>query len=170
MGRDKSRMRLGNRTLLGWVKRAALATGMRVRVIRRDVVPSCGPLGGVMTGLRSSRAAVVVFLACDMPFVTPRLIKALLRGLRRDDAAIFSETESGAGFPFALRRDGLKVAEAQWARGRLSIQALASALKARRIRLHQARRELRNMNTPDDLPACTFPKASMRLAKVLHAG
>lgn len=45
MGRDKARLRLRGRTLLAWVRAAARATGWPVRVIRRDLVPRCGPLG-----------------------------------------------------------------------------------------------------------------------------
>jgi molybdopterin-guanine dinucleotide biosynthesis protein A len=75
MGRDKARLRLGQRTMLGRIRVAARATGLPVRVIRRDAVPRCGPLGGIYTALQSTRAEAVLFLACDMPFVTPELIQ-----------------------------------------------------------------------------------------------
>src|SRR5262245_53027899 len=52
MGRDKSRLRVGRRTMLTHAKQAAQALGLPVRVIRRDIVPRCGPLGGVLTALK----------------------------------------------------------------------------------------------------------------------
>ena len=89
MGRDKARLRLRGRTLLAWVRAAARATGWPVRVIRRDLVPRCGPLGGVWTALGRSRAERLVFLSCDMPFVTPELIRAVAQ---RKGRGVFVET------------------------------------------------------------------------------
>ena len=43
-----------------------------------DVVPGIGPLGGLYTALRSTTAARLFLVACDMPFVQPRLIRAML--------------------------------------------------------------------------------------------
>ena len=80
MGTDKARLRLGRKTLLGHVRAAARAAGLPLRVIRRDIVPRCGPLGGVYTALRSTRAEAVMFLSCDMPFVTGELLQRLLSG------------------------------------------------------------------------------------------
>ena len=96
MGRNKARLRLRGRTLLAWVRAAARATGWPVRVIRRDLVPRCGPLGGVWTALRRSRAERLVFLSCDMPFVTPELIRAVAQ---RKGRGVFVETGEGWGFP-----------------------------------------------------------------------
>ena len=56
MGRDKSLVQLGRRTLLQHVRTAARSLGVPVRVIRRDSVPRCGPLGGIYTGLKRTRA------------------------------------------------------------------------------------------------------------------
>src|SRR5688500_2993407 len=62
MGRAKARLRLGNRTLLGWVRRNAAALGLPVRVIRRDLVRRCGPLGGIYSALKTTKAFAVLFL------------------------------------------------------------------------------------------------------------
>src|SRR5262249_28524004 len=77
MGRDKAKLRLGGRTLLAIIRRTARTTGWRVRVIRRDALPGNGPLGGLHEALRSSRAGAELFLACDMPYVRPRLLRRL---------------------------------------------------------------------------------------------
>ena len=67
--------------MLGHVRAAAKATGWPVRVIRRDLVERCGPLGGIYTALKTSEAAVEVFLACDMPFVSTELLRQLVAQL-----------------------------------------------------------------------------------------
>ena len=149
MGRDKARLRLRGRTLLAWVRAAARATGWPVRVIRRDLVPRCGPLGGVWTALRRSRAERLVFLSCDMPFVTPELIRAVAQ---RKGRGVFVETAEGAGFPFALDREAaFPVVEAALAARAFSLQSLARSLRASRLKLRGAGRDqLQNLNTPED--------------------
>ncbi len=149
MGRDKARLRWRGRTLFAWVRVAARATGWPVRVIRHDLVPRCGPLGGVWTAFQRGRARRLVFLSCDMPFVTPELIRAVAE---RKGRGVFTVTADGAGFPFALDRDAFPNIEQALAEKRLSLQSLATRLRARRLRLPAARRaELRNLNTPEDL-------------------
>jgi len=151
MARDKSRLRLGRRTMLGHVRAAAESLGLPVRVIRRDLVPRCGPLGGIVTALKSSRAEIVLFLACDMPFIRPGLLGVVLRrfGFARD--ALFTRSKDGAGFPFVLRRAVLDRVSAQIARGEVSLRDLARALKAGAFRPpYRYRLQLRNLNTPDE--------------------
>ena len=82
MGRDKSRIRLGRRTILGHVRAIAAQLHLPVRVLRRDALPRCGPLGGIYTALTRSRADAVLFLACDMPFVSPAFLKQMLKIFR----------------------------------------------------------------------------------------
>ena len=146
MGRDKAALKLGGRSLLARVRAAARATGWPVRVIRRDIGPRRGPLGGVWTAFQRSTAVRLVFLPCDLPFVSPERIRRVGQGRGR---AVFTESEQGAGFPFALNRSCLPVVTAQLAAGEFSLQRLAVRLRARRVRGPAgAERELWNVNTP----------------------
>ena len=154
MGRDKARLRLKGRTLLAQVRDAARTLGCPVRVIRRDLVTRCGPLGGVFTALKTSRAEAVLFLACDMPFVSPELMKEITSRITPDRLAVFVTMNGVAGFPFAIRASALPIVENQIASGRFSLQALAAVLDARRLRVPKAcQAELRNLNTPEELRA-----------------
>lgn len=148
MGRDKAGLCLRGRPLLAWVRATAQATGWPVRVIRRDLVPRCGPLGGVWTAFQRSRAHRLVFLSCDMPFVSPELIRAV--GERRGHA-IFTQTAEGAGFPFALERTCLPLVGQALAEKRFALQSFAQRVEARSLRLPRHRQtELHNLNTPAD--------------------
>ncbi len=153
MGTDKARVRLGRRTLLGHVKLAAEATGWRVRVVREDLVERCGPLGGVLTGMLTSRAEAVVFLSCDMPFVAARWLKKLVKELRRSGAqAVFTQQGRFVGFPFVLSKECLGVVEGQRVRGEFSLQGLAKVLKAERVVVAEKEAwRFMNVNTPEAL-------------------
>ena len=151
MGRDKSRLRFRGRSLLGHVRAAAEATGWPVRVIRRDAVPRCGPLGGIYTALKTSGAEVELFLPCDMPFISPALLKDLARRLGSRQRAVFATADGRAGFPFLLRAADLPVIEQQIQVRQFSIHSLAEVLRAKLFRVPGSRTvELSNINTPAD--------------------
>src|SRR5258705_5123572 len=125
MGREKARIRLGRRTLLGHVRNTAQKLGIDVRVIRKDLVPRCGPLGGIYSGLKTSRHAAEVFLSCDMPFVTPELLRRIVRAA----GPMFVEHDGLAGFPLMLSTENLGMIQNEIRAGRLSLQNLARRLK-----------------------------------------
>lgn len=152
MGRDKSAVRLGGRTLLARVTEACVQASIPSRVIRQDLVPACGPLGGILTALSSTSQEGVLCLSCDMPFVTPRLILRVIRRASFARRAVFAEDAEGVGFPFFLWRRQLGVVEEQIAEGKHSIQELAKRLRACRLRASRADAwERFNVNTPADL-------------------
>lgn len=150
MGQDKARLRLGRWTLLGHVRRAAEQVGKPVRVIRKDIAPGCGPLGGVYTALRRTRREAALFLSCDMPFVSAELIQQVANELDESGRAVFVESENGAGFPFVVRQSALPAIEEMIQKKRFSLQALAQVLHAKPLVLQQAK-ELFNVNTPADM-------------------
>ncbi len=153
MGQDKARVRLGRRTLLGHVRQAASATGWPVRVIRKDIVERCGPLGGILTGLQKSRAEVIVFLSCDMPFVTANWLKHLARKQKTSGAkAVFTQQDKFAGFPSVITKECLEVVEAQRVKGEFSLQSLARILQAQRMEVPPKEAwKFMNVNTPEAL-------------------
>jgi molybdopterin-guanine dinucleotide biosynthesis protein A len=168
MGRDKASLRLGGRTFITAIRQTAAVLRCRVRVIRRDLWPGNGPLGGIHTGLKTSRAEAEVFLACDMPFITPDLLRELLARLGPRHDAVFAVSASPepaaegacpelvegrqmAGFPFVVRSALWPIVEGRLAAGELGLQGLARALRARRWAVPARwRNQLRNINTPED--------------------
>jgi molybdopterin-guanine dinucleotide biosynthesis protein A len=154
MGRDKSRLRVGRRTMLAHAMQAAKALGLQVRVIRRDIVPRCGPLGGVLTALKTSRAAAELFLACDMPFVSAALLRKLLQALSRSRQAAFTFVDGLAGFPFAMRVECAPIVEVHIAAREFSLQALAQSLRASLVSPPRSgRKSTFNIHTGVDLAA-----------------
>ena len=151
MGQDKSRLRLGKRTLLGHVRATAARLRLPIRIIRKDLVPRCGPLGGIYTALKTSRKQVILFLPCDTPFVSLALLEKLVNSLKPDVAGVFVAAHKRVSFPFLLRRNCLSVVEKRLEKKRYSLQALAAALRAKKIRLSLGEeKDLFNINTPQE--------------------
>jgi len=138
--------------LLAHIRASTRAAGFPTRVLRRDRVPGLGPLGGILTALEATRAEVVLFLSCDMPFVTPGTLRRLVRASGPDSRAVFSARGGVVGFPFLIpRRASPEVQQALSSRDR-SLQRLARTLKSKRLRIPPGREwELFNINTPNDL-------------------
>jgi len=147
MGREKARMWLGRRTLLGHVRRAAEGSELNVRVIRKDIVPRCGPLGGIYTGLKTSKHEAELFLSCDMPFVSTPLLKRVAAYR----CPVFVECAERAGFPLMLLKGNSQAILKEIRAGRRSLQNLARRLGAKilTLPLEQAR-QLLNVNTQAD--------------------
>ncbi|MBC8326409.1 MAG: molybdenum cofactor guanylyltransferase [Verrucomicrobia subdivision 3 bacterium] len=154
MGRAKAGMRLGRSTLLGHARTLAAELGLPCRVQSRDDTPGQGPLGGVVTALCRARAKGterILFLGCDMPFLTAEFTRRILAV---EAEAVFASVKGTVGFPFMLSPGVLPKVEAQLAAGRRSLQRLATRLRARRIRVLAAEAaQLQNLNTPADLIA-----------------
>lgn len=153
MGRNKSSLRLGGRTMLGHIRVAVAEASIPSKVIKEDVVNRCGPLGGIYTGLKQSRAELVLFLACDMPFVTPELIRWFVGAMKSKDSAVFASHGDYAGFPILFCREAcVEAVEGQIRKGKFSLQKLAQVVDARLI--PPGRKwiaHLENVNTPKDL-------------------
>lgn len=149
MGQDKARLVLGRRTLLGHIRATARRLGLPVRVIRRDLTPGCGPLGGIHTALKTSRADVVIFLSCDMPFVSEELLQQLVLTVQTKSNGTFVVEKGRVGFPFLLKvKTALRV-ERLLAQKQFALQNLAATLNTATIPpLHPE--ELFNINTPED--------------------
>ena len=152
MGRDKSRIRLGRRTLLGHSKAALQSLGLKPRVVAADRQPGLGPLGGIDSALSLARHSRILFIGCDMPFLSGKLIDLFFLMATAGKGAMFTQHKKGVGFPFMLSQSDRPIIEKQISKGELSLQRLAKTLKARTWKPSVDHLpELFNINTPSDL-------------------
>src|SRR4051812_45370219 len=96
MGRDKALLPFRGGGLAESIARSVrLAAGSAVVVGRAelagypaipDIYPGEGPLGGILTALRHSRAYWNLIVACDMPELTPAFLAELLDAADNADA------------------------------------------------------------------------------------
>src|SRR5205085_7876605 len=127
----KSRLRLGKRTMLGQIRAEASRTTLKVRVIRRDRVRRCGPLGGIYTALKSTEADMVLFLACDMPLISVEMLQWLISDSGKPRTNVFVSANRRVGFPFIISRKSLLLVQKQIEATSFSLQTLAKMLKAK---------------------------------------
>lgn len=147
MGRDKARLLLGHRTFLQVITETARELGAPVEVIFDDIVPPCGPLGGIHTAFARHRFDHALFLTCDMPLITPHLLTQLIT----HKGPTFTATAKGAAFPCILPSLAGPIIQNQINQSRYSIHALSTALNATSFSPKPSfPDELLNVNTPAD--------------------
>ncbi len=55
---------------------------------RKDLVPRCGPIGGIYTALRSVQTPLCLCVACDMPFIRPEFLEYMIERSPGYDAVV----------------------------------------------------------------------------------
>jgi molybdopterin-guanine dinucleotide biosynthesis protein A len=125
------------------------------RVIH-DIVPGCGPLGGLHAALTAARGNRVLLVACDMPFVSSLFVSHLL-SLADSSDIVVPQSERGyhplcAVYTIAC----LAPAATRLADGRLKMLELLDSMRTRVVPVDEIRRFgdpdrlLANVNTPAD--------------------
>ena len=102
MGEDKRFLYVGERTLLERSGAALQKIFDQVYVVIaqdspeltfdlpviRDLIPDCGSLGGLYTGLRQATTPHIFLAACDMPFINVDVIRYMARFKNEADIVI----------------------------------------------------------------------------------
>ena len=102
MGENKALMRIGEDSLIGHViRRMRLVTDELLLItnspaeyahlnlpMHADIIPNTGALGGVYTGLTFASHDAVLCVACDSPFLEPKLLTYLVSVLGEYDAVM----------------------------------------------------------------------------------
>jgi molybdenum cofactor guanylyltransferase len=175
MGEDKRYLVVGEQTLLERslgvlrsmfhevlvvIAQDSVPLDIDARVVR-DLVPDCGSLGGVYTGLTQATTPYIFAVACDMPFLNQAVITQFTN--RRDTADIVMARLATRLHPMhALYGKGCLPAMEQMIVARqLKIQELVShaslrvqyVTEADLLSIDPSWRSFHNVNTPEDLEA-----------------
>ncbi|MBK9769613.1 MAG: molybdenum cofactor guanylyltransferase [Candidatus Obscuribacter sp.] len=59
----------------------------------KDILPYRGPLGGILSGLLVSQHSHAFVIACDMPLITPKMIRELCQRRFEHDVVVASHDE-----------------------------------------------------------------------------
>ena len=175
MGRDKRSLAVGEETLLARSLAALRSVFEHVLVVEahdsaaietdarvlRDLVPDCGSLGGLYTGLKQAGSEWVFAAACDMPFLDSATIRYFV-GLKHEGDVVMAKLRHGLQPMHALyHRSCLPVMESLIQARDFKIHRLADdpSLRVRLVLPEELRlldpdaRSFYNINTPDDLDA-----------------
>ena len=173
MGEDKRYLVVGEQTLLARglvvlrsifqevlviIAQDSLPLNVDARVVR-DLVPDCGSLGGLYTGLTQATTPYIFVVACDMPFLDPAVITQFTS--RRASADIVMAKLAARLHPMhALYSKGCLPVLEQMIRARqLKIQEMVShsslhvryVTDADLLTIDPSGRSFQNVNTPADL-------------------
>ena len=105
MGQDKALLKLGDKSLLDHMIQLLSTVAAPVRVVGRgeflDLIPQKGPLGGILTALQSTDRDSNVFLAVDLPLLTPEFLQVFHSRFVASRKPLFA-CRIGGEFPLCL--------------------------------------------------------------------
>ncbi len=117
-----------------------------------DDAAARGPLGGLIALLEYARGRPVIAVACDMPYVSERLVAQLMA---MPPAPVVAARRDGRWEPFFARYDSarvLQIARDRASAGAMALQGLLDTCGAEELPLDsQAYEELRDWDTPEDM-------------------
>jgi molybdopterin-guanine dinucleotide biosynthesis protein A len=179
MGQPKAALAIGGEPLLRRVSRLLLLAVPTVVVVGppevaelvpdlavlQDLHTGIGPLAGIETGLLSVTAELIFVVACDMPFINPDLVRAMLRfaqdDFEADIVALPGAIGSGEGVMMehlhaVYRQSCLPAVRSAVASGGYALHALFSQLRVHAFpealtrQLDPSGRSTLNANFPAD--------------------
>jgi len=105
-----------------------------------DTIPGAGPLGGLLSGFQVARHATVAVVACDMPFVSPKLIEEQVRRMLSSQADVVLPVIAGQAEPLhaLYRRE-------------VCLPAVSSALALGKRRLVDFHNQVKVQELPEDV-------------------
>ncbi|GAB4475306.1 MAG: molybdenum cofactor guanylyltransferase [Anaerolineae bacterium] len=172
MGRDKGLIELGGVPLIEHLLRRVGGLADEVLITTNNPVgyaylglrlagddqPGAGALHGLLTALRAARGDLVLILACDMPFVSRRLIEHLLALTPEADVVVPRWDDRFQPLHAVYRRATcLPAVEAALARDERRVISFYEGLQVVTVdeetvaRLNPGGRSFFNINTPEDL-------------------
>jgi molybdopterin-guanine dinucleotide biosynthesis protein A len=176
MGTDKALLPAGGATLLEHIISTLRELSDDILVVGRsegcadpevrwlpDRRPGCGPLGGIETALLNAAHPFVLCVACDMPLLSPRLLRAMANVPRNYELLVPrlpSQVPSACGTYEMLHaiysRRCLSAVQGRLDAGRLQLAGLLDAVVATTLDGAWLRsfdpdlRSFTNANTPDE--------------------
>lgn len=125
-----------------------LAKGLEGKWVK-DLYPGEGPLGGIITALKSAENDWVVVLSCDMPFITGSVVASLV-GALSDAQATVGRTDSLNWLCAAWSKsECLSTLQSVWKREERAVRRAAVLLDVAEVPVPAV--AVRNINSPADL-------------------
>jgi len=170
MGEDKGLMLLRGRPLIAYVLDAVARCGPAISTIRistanpayrqfgypllADLVPDCGPLGGIHAALQTAATETVLVAGCDLPFVTHETIARLGERMRSQPSAVVVAAYAGQPQPLLgfYQRSALPILARRMEQRQLRLREFLAEAGATKVELQGVVPEnsFFNVNTPEE--------------------
>ncbi len=121
----------------------------------KDILPYRGPLGGILSGLLVSQHSHAFVIACDMPLITPKMIRELCQRRFEHDVVVASHDEGIEPLLGVYSKNCIKSLEETLFNGDLALKDFLSGLNSVTYDLEEETKEgslppYFNVNTPQD--------------------
>lgn len=116
---------------------------------KKDAFPGEGPLGGVITALKTAAHDSVVVLSCDMPFITDAVISSLVKGLGDAQASVGRTDRLNWLCAAWSKEECLSTLQSVWKRNERAVHRAAVLLDVAEVPVPAV--AVRNINSPSDL-------------------
>lgn len=123
-----------------------------------DEVHDAGPLAGLHAGLLAATGPWLLVVACDLPFVTPEVLRVLLAARSPDAPAVVATTPDGRSHPLcaAYHRSILPVVTERLSAHRYAVHGMVEQLRSV-CHVAMPGDALRNVNRRSDLTDVAAP-------------
>jgi molybdopterin-guanine dinucleotide biosynthesis protein A len=165
-GQDKSALLVDGRAILDRQLEAlapltddimivGVARPFQGRVVH-DIVPGCGPLGGLHAALSAARGEALFLAACDMPYLSSAFVAHLFELAGEADAVVPQSERGYHPLCAVYTRACLEPVAARLAERQLKMRELLGSVRTRVVPIEGIRqfgdpeRLLTNVNTPAD--------------------
>ena len=121
----------------------------------KDILPYRGPLGGILSGLLVAQHPHTFVIACDMPLVSPKLIRELVGQRHNHDVVVASHEDGIEPLLGVYSKNCIKPLEESLFNGDLSLKDFLSGLNSATYEIEELDSDANlpayfNVNTPQD--------------------
>jgi molybdopterin-guanine dinucleotide biosynthesis protein A len=119
----------------------------------KDILPYRGPLGGILSGLLVSQFPHAFVIACDMPLVSPKLVRELVRQRHQHDVVVAAHEEGIEPLLGVYSKNCIKPLEESLFNGDLSLKDFLAGLNSSTYQIGDRAVEGTAGTTETSLPA-----------------
>jgi molybdopterin-guanine dinucleotide biosynthesis protein A len=116
----------------------------------QDVVPGCGPMGGIYSAFMITKAEYLLVLACDMPFVSNQTLEKLLENRFKFDCIVPVVDDKMEPLCAIYSSSLLPNVESRINAGNLMLRGLIMESNHRLVNFDDHVLDFRNINTPEE--------------------
>ncbi len=116
-----------------------------------DIIPDCGPLGGIFTALKHAKTDWILLLSCDIPLINSSIIENLMHTQTDKKGIVYASNQKLHPLCGFYHVSILSEVETRLIAGELKMQELCHTIPVFAVDLPQQwANNFKNINTPTD--------------------